>query len=162
MKLNWNDYFTYDPEEGVLRWKVSTGKRSKVGQIAGSLNARGYVQIRVKGVSALAHRVIWEMLHGSIDESLCIDHINHIRDDNRLVNLRLITPQENDKNKPKFKRNKSGQTGVSYHKRDRRWIACIGVEGKLVHLGYFDSFDKAVFARKEAERFYGYHPNNGL
>lgn len=157
----WGDYLYYSPSDGTLRWKVRCGKRSRIDGISGSKSGNGYVQIRVKGNSGLAHRIIWELHHGPIPEGMEIDHINHVKDDNRIENLRLVDNPENGKNKSKFKRNTSGKTGVYYHKRDNVWIASIGTGKKLVHLGNFKEKADAIAARTDAEILYGFHENSG-
>ena len=57
--------------------------------------------------------------------------------------------------------NTSGQTGVVWHKRDKKWQVNIRVSGKKVHLGYFIEFHEAVNARKNSEILYGFHENHG-
>ena len=68
---------------------------------------------------------------------------------------------ENMKNSRMRIDNSSGITGVSWAKKDNKWRACIGHQGKVVLLGYFTDMDSAVKARKQAEMKYGYHENHG-
>jgi HNH endonuclease/AP2 domain len=93
--------------------------------------------------------------------TLEIDHINGDRDDNRWINLRQVTASVNMKNLPLPRTNKSGTPGVIWHKRDEKWQASIKVDRRTVHLGYFESKQDAIAARKVAERQYGFHPNHG-
>ena len=88
-----NKYFEY--RDGKLYWKVAHNNRVKVGQEAGRKNRYGYIQLTCNGKTLLAHRVIWEMFNGAIPTGLGIDHINLIRDDNRIENLQLLTPKQN-------------------------------------------------------------------
>lgn len=90
-----------------------------------------------------------------------IDHINHVRDDNRAVNLEKKRHSGNGKNKSKAVNNTSGATGVYWLKRHNRWRAAIRVDDVLKHLGNFDTFDEALRARKQAEAKYGFHKNHG-
>lgn len=86
------------------------------------------------------------------------DHIhgNKSRNDNRKSNLRLSTHSQNLKNLSLSKENKSGVTGVYWHAKRNKWIAYITVNGERMHLGYFNDFDDAVKARKEAEfKYFG-------
>ncbi|HHB9522635.1 TPA: HNH endonuclease signature motif containing protein [Yersinia enterocolitica] len=82
--INWNDYFTYDPDEGLLRWKVKLSNRTKIGANAGSIGSHGYQQLMIFGKRRLAHRVIWEMLNGEISYGMQIDHIDHNRLNNKI------------------------------------------------------------------------------
>ena len=90
--MTYNAYFEYD--NGQLyakepRYRVKSGKK------IGSLNNCGYVQLTFKNKTTLAHRIIWEMHNGTIPEGYDIDHINKVRTDNRIQNLRLLTVAEN-------------------------------------------------------------------
>lgn len=161
LKAKWVEYFEYNTELGKLVWIKRSGRRAVIGSFVGWHNIQGYIQFGLNKRQYLAHRVIWEMHYGEIPEGMQVDHINHIRDDNRLQNLRLVSLEGNLKNRTLDKRNKSGQAGVSFHKRSKKWTASIGVKGKLVHLGSFESLEEAVEVRKKAEEFYDFHPNNG-
>ena len=86
-------------------WKVDaatgivTGQRGPIG----SLNSCGYVFLTMSqgrgktNQNALAHRVIWESVHGPIPDGLTINHINGVKTDNRLSNLELMTAAENSR-----------------------------------------------------------------
>jgi len=68
---------------------------------------------------------------------IVVDHINHVKTDNRTDNLQLITHRKN-LSKDRVRYNYSSKyVGVSWHKNRNKWIASIGVDGKLKHLGYF-------------------------
>lgn len=100
--MDWHKIFDY--RDGNLVWLVSPSKRAKVGDTAGTVNNRGYVSIIFQGKSYRAHRIVWEMHNGKIEDGYQIDHINHVRDDNRIENLRLVTNSINSKNKSKSSR----------------------------------------------------------
>jgi len=108
----------------------------------------------------LAHRVVWAIYHGIWPDDQ-IDHINGVRDDNRIENLRIATSGENARNTAIPKNNTSGIIGVCWNKRNSKWEAKIMSNGKQIHLGYFASKDDAVAARAEAEVKYGFHENHG-
>ena len=101
--------------------------------------------------TVLFHRIVTDCPNG-----LTPDHIHgkETRCDNRKSNLRIVTTQQNGMNSALSKNNTSGVTGVTWHKRDNVWQARIKVKYKYIHLGYFDSFEDAVNARKEAEEKY--------
>lgn len=93
-----------------------------------------------------------------------VDHINHDRTDNRIENLRLVNANENCKNQKASTRNKSGVVGVSWKSQKNKWHAQIMVDGKQIHLGFYDDINDAKDAkdaRKVAERKYGFHENHG-
>lgn len=89
------------------------------------------------------HNAIWEHHNGLIPAGRTVDHVNRDTLDNRLSNLRLATPSQQQQNKGLFKNNTSGHRGVGWHKGCEKWQARIGVDGKRIHLGYFDDKDDA-------------------
>ena len=80
-----------------------------------------------------------------------IDHINQDPSDNRWDNLRAVNHSQNGLNSKISKNNRSGYTGVSWHKQKRKWQAHIRIKGKRRFLGYFTSIEKAYAARQKAE-----------
>lgn len=90
-----------------------------------------------------------------------IDHINGDTSDNRAVNLREVTNQDNHKNMKRHKGNKSGHTGVYWNTAVHKWQAYIAVDGKQKYLGIYDDVKDAAKVRKEAEIKYGFHKNHG-
>lgn len=134
---------SYSPDTGALTWR-KTNKR------AGTRHYSGYRNVFIDGRCYIEHRVIWLYVYGEWP-SVDIDHINRLRDDNRLQNLRLATREENCQNQPIRKTNKSGRTGIYFHKISQKWAAVINVRKKQLHLGVFDTLEEAVAARKNAE-----------
>jgi HNH endonuclease len=137
----------YDPDSGSLIWNMRTSPTAASGKEAGSLHGAGYRQIRIDGKVYLAHRVIWLWVYGEFPPNF-IDHVNHDRLDNRLINLRLATNAENQQNR-------KASLGVAWCGRRKKWRARVDHEKVQRHLGYFDSKELAVEARKkyEAENF---------
>ena len=174
-----NKILRYNPKTGELFWRkrdisfFREGKKTAL-HACNAWNSKnadkpamtaydghGYRQGRIFGVSYQAHRVAWAINNGKWPPEF-IDHINGIKDDNRILNLRLASFTDNNRNMRKSRRNKSGCVGVFLHKPSGKWIASIGHNARSVHLGYFENFDEAVYARKSAEVKYGYHKNHGL
>lgn len=141
--MNWNQYLRYS--EGKLYWLKSRG-RVKAGDEAGSYRSNGYRQVKLNGKPYKEHRVIWELHNGPIPEGLEIDHINRVRDDNRIENLRLATRSENSLN--------NGHKGVHFNTQYGDWRAKIMIQGKSHYLGSYDTEEEAraayVKARAEA------------
>ena len=170
---------SHDPETGKLTWLTRTPDMFEDGaQTAehkcNSWNSRyagtaaldtthraGYRYGRIMGRNFLAHRVIWALEHGEWPEVI-LDHHSGATAANRIINLRLSNHQHNARNAKMDCRNTSGATGVYWHKRDCKWCGQIRVDGRTIHLGYFDNFDAAVAARRAAEAEHGYDPNHGI
>lgn len=163
----------YDPETGFLFWlprdvqtftSVRFGKTwntRNAGRVAGRIDEiTGYNKIMLQGIPRLGHRLAWAIHYGEYPSGT-IDHINGIRCDNRLNNLRNVSHSANMRNIKKPITNTSGIVGVHWCKRDKNWRASIQVSRKTKYLGNYDRFEDAVAARKEAEQRYGFHPNHG-
>lgn len=162
--MNWSDYFTYDGLNLIRSYDESKPKAWNsrfAGKVAGSPHTTGYVKITCNYKYYLAHRIIWEMHNGKIPKGMEVDHINHIKNDNRIENLRLVSRSVNSRNLKKDKRNKSGFTGVHFDKRSGKWIAQVQLNGKLVCLYCGDSFNEAINERKKANIYYNFHENHG-
>ena len=143
----------YNPETGVFIRKISTARLAKVGDVAGTLRLDGYVGIKVQGRAYKAHRLAWLHFHGAwpVDQ---LDHINRIRTDNRIANLREVTHKQNGQNRSKPSNNTSGHPGVCWFKPVSKWQAYITHNQKNLHLGYFTDIEEALSARKAAEKLY--------
>lgn len=155
------ELFRYDPLTGDLFWRVRPANRMQAGDKAGTLSkASGYMKIKIKSASHQSHRLIWLFVYGSFPD-FEIDHINGIRDDNRLINLRAVSRSENCRNRGMQSNNTSGVMGVSWCKRANQWLARIYVDGANKHLGYFDRLQDAADARKTEAHAQAYHANHG-
>ncbi len=172
----------YDPDTGLLTWlwrtpdlmEAKPGSKHSATRRASMWNARyagtpaytaaddkGYLTGKLFGRTYKAHRVAWAIAKGAWPDGE-IDHINGVRDDNRLVNLRGVSRQENNRNARRRRDNTSGVCGVYWHKGKQKWRAHIKVDGRKVHLGYFPEKTDAIAARQAAEIEFGFHPNHGL
>jgi hypothetical protein len=127
----------------------------------GHKGANGYVYVYDGGKQKLAHRLIFESVNGKIPDGMEIDHINGIRDDNRIANLRLVNKSQNQQNRSAARADsRSGQKGVFWHKSMQKWAAKIKVGGRCIWLGYRDSLDaaKALYA-EAALRYHTHNPS---
>lgn len=149
----------YDSESGKLFWLKRLSHGTKVGGEVGCISKQGYMQTKNYGEHYLIHRLIWLYTYGEWPTE--IDHINHIRDDNRIENLREVTRKENGKNQSMKSNNKSGINGVHWHKRDKKWVSRIKVNNKLIELGRFKDKFEAICRRLSANNKYYFHKNHG-
>jgi hypothetical protein len=136
----------YNPDTGVFTWIKSIGRRVKAGDVAGSKNDRGYIRIEIKGKCYKAHRLAHLYMTGTFPENF-IDHINHIKDDNRWTNLRDATKSQNQANQPKPKTNTSGYKGVVRCRN--KWRATIHYMNKTIHIGSYNTPQEAAEAYKK-------------
>ena len=149
----------YNEKTGIFTWNVSLNYKIKIGNIAGSINNRGYRQIRIRGKSYTAHHLAWLYVHGRFPKDQ-IDHTNHERSDNRILNLREATNKENSKNQILYKNNKSGIQGIFWEKKRKKWKVQITLNGIQKHLGYFKNIKDAKKVRENAKVKYRFHPNH--
>lgn len=146
------ELLSYDPESGVLSWRVSRGC-VKAGAPAIGLMGDGYISLGIDGHSFLAHRVIYLMVTGNHPADQ-IDHRDLDRTNNRWANLRPATFSNNMVNKGIFPTNTSGFKGVDWYPKYQKWRARVSKDGKLIFLGYFDSALAAYEKYCEAARAY--------
>lgn len=136
----------YNADTGVFKWKKPVVK------IAGSMCSQGYLRVKINGKSYKQHRLAWFLVNNEWPEM--IDHINRIRTDNRITNLRPAKNQDNQMNRlDPSATNKSGHLGVNFNKEANRYAARIKCGAKRIHIGYFDTPEMAAAAynAKKAE-----------
>lgn len=162
--MSWSDYFDVDFVSGILTWKVrdrSTFNSDRgcaafnsqyVGTVAGSTNSNAYVQVKLNGKLYKAHRIVFEMAHGPIEEGKDIDHIDGVRTNNALANLRSATRSQNKMNGGKQANNTSGAKGVSRY--GTKWRTYISIGGKNTCLGIFKDVQSAAQAYLLASRIH--------
>lgn len=156
MEIDWGEHFKY--EDGRLYWKHgSKNGACQPGKEAGYLCR--FHERWVIGLSGKAYkraRIVWEMHRGRIPNGLVVDHINRVRQDDRIENLRLVSTVVNNRNKSLDVRNKSGVTGVRQDLARNKWVAYINRDGKQVRLGRFNTKEEAIAARQWAAITEGY------
>ena len=144
---------SYDSWTGKFYWRVNYGRSGTRGSEAGYIvkqnrkhSGEGYRKIRIFGREYLAHRLAWFYIHGKWPHEY-IDHINSVRDDNRISNLREATKAQNAANTGVRSDNESGFKCVRFAKRQwplkKPWIATIHKGSKYHHLGYFRTPEEA-------------------
>ena len=150
----------YDPESGLF---TNIGKRrgSTPGIHSGTKTTPGYIVIGVLDKSYMAHRLAWLYVYGYLPSQL-IDHINGIKDDNRICNLRLGNKSLNGANSKVPKNNKSGYKGVYWYASKNKYQTYISVNRKRISLGYFSNIEDAKNAyMNAAKQHFGDFARNG-
>jgi len=165
----------YDPETGTLWWRqrdvsLFSGNPREADIAARKWNSRhagrpalnspsnGYLTGHINYIQVYAHKIAWLHYYGSpVPNGMYIDHVNGDRTDNRISNLRIVTPRQSTFNMPPRGRI-SAHKGVKYDKRRGHWLARIRIDGKDVSLGRFpDEAAAAEAYRKAAEAHQGAH-----
>lgn len=171
-----NRLLRHEPDTGKLFWRerpvglfedkghtAETACRlwnaKHAGKEAFTAVQHGYPQGRILGGTYKAHRVIWCMVYGEWPGH--IDHIDGVRSNNLLANLREVTLAENCKNRRPNRNTRSGLAGVCWRERSKRWVASIAIDGRRREIAAFKDASEAHAAYLKAARAAGYHPNHG-
>lgn len=143
----------YFPESGIFLWKVTKGNYVKAGKEFGSWDLYGYKTVRINRKSYKLHRLAWLYVYGKMPEN-DIDHINGIRHDNRISNLRDVTRRTNLENQTILKRQKKHTTliGAYFDVRKNTYYSRISIKNKSIHLGTFKTEQQAHDAYVAAKR----------
>lgn len=141
------ELLNYNPETGIFSRNIPT-KRARVGYEYKTVGNHGYIVINILNKTYTAHRLAWLYIYGEMPSST-LDHINGIRIDNRIANLRVVTPSQNIINTKLRSDNKSGSRGVSWCKDRNKWQAYINIDGKRKPLGRFENKEDAEKAYLE-------------
>jgi len=149
--MNFKEYLEYNSETGLITWIKSSAKKIKIGQIAGSLNDKGYIKIILNRKNYQAHRLAWYLYYGSWPTNQ-IDHINGIKTDNKISNLRDVTNKQNNLNK-KGHREKTYKY-YAFNKYSRKWTVQKQINGKQKYFGYFDTeLEAKLFIQENPQIF---------
>lgn len=137
------------------RWvgREALNTPSPTGYLRGSISLFGVIPVT-------AHRAAWAIYYGAWPLGM-IDHINGVRDDNRIVNLRVVSPQDNSKNRGIPKNCASGFVGIAFQPWNNVWRARAYRNGRTISLGTFPKIEDALSARKRALAGMNYHSNHG-
>jgi hypothetical protein len=141
------EVLSYDPNTGIFFWRHTDRKKIK-GAIAGHLDQDGYRIIKVWNKDYKAHRLAFFYSFGRWPQDQ-IDHINGVRADNRIANLR-----EADK----FQQRRNSRTSPlkGAYRVGRRWRSYIRFSNKSYYLGTWDTQEEANQAyAKAAKEYFG-------
>ena len=150
------DLVYYEPDTGNFIAKKPRGKL-KIGNILGNKNHDGYMRIKINYTHYSSHRLAWLYVYGKFPDNE-IDHINRIKNDNRLINLREASTSQNGINKSLTKRNTSNFKGVTFNKKANKWQAQATLNKKTYYLGIYQTKEEAYkayvdFAKKNHGEF---------
>ena len=162
--------FKYVPETGKFFRKVTRGRFKEGSEVESNKTKDGswYPKIKWrlangKDTHISFQRLAWILENGNIEDNKVVDHINGDINDNRIVNLRVVTRAENSRNRKTAKNNTSGTQGVYLVERDNDtfWKAEIRHNYDNIFIGSYNTREEAIIARKAAERVLGFHDNHG-
>lgn len=149
---NRNRYYLFDTE-----------MKDFVANNVWTLDGNGYVCRNIKGRLERMHTFVLERATGKkIPKGMYVDHINEDKLDNRLCNLRIVSPQESSRNMPLKSNNTTGVTGVSKSSKGNGYRAYITVDKKRMTLGTYPTIEEAARVRHCAEQKYGFKSKQNL
>lgn len=158
---------SYDPNTGLFTRIADVRNGTSVGSIAGGVNrVHGYRYIRLAGKKYRSSRLVWLYLYG-VWPTKYLDHINRVRDDDRISNLREATASQNTMNTRLRSDNTSGYRGVVYEKRYNKWQAYACLNKVRISLGMWDTAEQASIAYEKfakdnhGEYYIGGNDNEG-
>jgi hypothetical protein len=106
--------------------------------------------------------VVKKAAGGEIPAGAYIDHINKCKTDNRICNLRIVSPEDSAKNMPLRSDNATGVSGVSIGRGGKGYRAYITVGKRRIELGTYKTLQEAARARYAAEEKYGFTHRQSL
>lgn len=133
-------------KDGVLYHKKNWGP-VKAGDVAGTKTSNGYVRVNVDGKIYLAHRLIFCMHNGYFPKE--IDHVNRIKHDNRIENLKEVCRVQNARNKSIYKTNKTGYRNVNCMASGKYEVS-LKIRGRRTYIGVFEDVELAGLVAQEA------------
>lgn len=133
-------YLKYN-DDGTLTRILNYGSCTRpLNEKIGTYDKDGYLNTKIIGKTFKIHRLIWFMVRGEWPVGQ-IDHINGVKDDNRIENLRIVTNRQNCQN---WKVHRNGSlVGAQYHKASKKWRSRIYIDGVSVYLGLFETKEEA-------------------
>jgi hypothetical protein len=146
--------------DGKLFWKIHKPHSRFVGKEAGFYTGNGYKQVTINRKKYLTHRVVWLYHNGYFPD--VVDHINNIKDDNRIENLRSADRSKNQHNRAALKESSSGYKNVSWCKNAKKWRVSLCLKSKSHHFGLYDDLELAdLVATMAREKYHGDFANHG-
>jgi hypothetical protein len=138
--------FALDAETGKIYWKSIYSANGLGSELPTYIKANGYKCINIAGRQYLQHRLVWLLAYGKWPENV-IDHIDGVRDNNCLTNLRDVSLSVNSHN--------CKAKGTYYNKPLKQWISMIDVNRARIHLGCYKTEEEARAAYEAAKKLHG-------
>lgn len=133
---------------GKLYWIKKPCNKINVGQLAGSKCAGEYLAFKLFGQRYLIHQYVWELHNGAIPDGMLVDHINRNKHDNRIENLRLVTPSQNNANT-----DRGSMRNCYWNERVQMYQVRVQFKGKFYHAGkYFKCLEEAQQVAEKLRR----------
>ena len=144
----------FEYKDGILFWKERPkfSRKPKNDMEAGTVSGHGYKKIRFKNKTYYTHQMIFLMQHGYIPK--VVDHIDGNTANNKIENLRESSKSFNACNSKISSRNTSGHKGVIWLKREKKWVARVQINKKVIHLGTFVDKELACLVADEGRILY--------
>jgi hypothetical protein len=138
--------YKYDEKTGNFYWAIKPKNGNKsIGDLAGSIDSNGYLTLRVFNKIIKAHRLAWAFCYGNFPNKV-IDHINHIKTDNRIHNLRDVSNAENLHN-PRGSQINNKLNLLNIRKKQNKYVVQINKAQKRFHIGVYKTINDALRAR---------------
>jgi hypothetical protein len=152
-----HEILDHDPNTGVLLWRHRADASVQwngryAGKRAGRLTRNGYREISINGHQYYEHRLAHLWMLGVWPAAQMDHRLPNTRADNRWRNLRPATRGQNGANRKLGSNNTSGFKGVSWDRREQKWVAYVGAHAKQRHLGHFTDREQAGVAYAKAAR----------
>jgi len=158
LQSRFHELFAY--ADGKLIRKISIGA-SKARSIVSYKEPNGYLRVRIDGKRYTVHQVVFCMQHGYIPKML--DHINGIKDDNRIENLREANSSQNGYNTKTPKANTTGTKNVQYIKHMNKYQVRLRINKQNTVIGHFEDLELAQLVAMEARnKYHGVYANHGV
>jgi len=147
------ELFDYNELTGEIVRKIDVG-RYKRGVVTGAIH-KGYYYTQIDYKRYFNHRIIFLWHHGYLPD--IIDHIDRCTTNNRIENLRPANKSQNNQNSGLQSNNTTGVRGLTFSKQKNKFRLSIKLNGKVKHLGFFDTIEEAKIVRDSAELKYFTH-----